>query len=125
MTFDSVHIAQVCFSALSTLVCLLVVSLNFSGSLLVYFRHITFYFTLSNSQPRSNVIKSKIKIKNIKIFFSGSIQDNEDCSYYKNINKPSGVYIIQPEGVSNGLLVYCDMDRGSSGWIVSISLNNV
>ncbi|XP_071138876.1 angiopoietin-related protein 7-like [Mytilus edulis] len=50
--------------------------------------------------------------------FSSSIQDNEDCSYYKNINKPSGVYIIQPEGVSNGLLVYCDMDRGSSGWIV-------
>ncbi|XP_063438484.1 microfibril-associated glycoprotein 4-like [Mytilus trossulus] len=49
---------------------------------------------------------------------SGSIQDNEDCSYYKNINKPSGVYIIQPEGFSTGLLVYCDMDRGSSGWIV-------
>lgn len=112
------------FVLVQTFVCLLVVSLNFSGSLLVYFRHITFYFTLSNSQP-SNVIKSNIKIKNIKIFFSGSIQDNEDCSYYKNINKPSGVYIIQPEGVSTGLLVYCDMDRGSSGWIVSISFNNV
>ncbi|CAG2224810.1 unnamed protein product [Mytilus edulis] len=78
------------------------------------------------------------------------IQDNEDCSYYKNINKPSGVYSIQPEGVSTGMsvycdmstdgggwirclyntvrgvstgmMVYCDMDTGSGGWIVSISL---
>ncbi|VDI61655.1 Hypothetical predicted protein [Mytilus galloprovincialis] len=49
---------------------------------------------------------------------SGYIYDNEDCSYYKNINAPSGVFKIQPEGVSTGMMVYCDMNTGSGGWIV-------
>ncbi|CAG2240805.1 unnamed protein product [Mytilus edulis] len=48
---------------------------------------------------------------------SGYIYDNEDCSYYKNINAPSGIFTIQPEDVTTGMMVYCDMDTGSGGWI--------
>ncbi|XP_052096486.1 fibrinogen-like protein A [Mytilus californianus] len=49
---------------------------------------------------------------------SGFIQDNEDCSYYKNTNDPSGVFTIQPEGVNTGIAVYCDMNTDNGGWIL-------
>ncbi|CAC5392307.1 Fibrinogen-like protein A,Ryncolin-4,Angiopoietin-related protein 7,Angiopoietin-related protein 1,Ficolin-1-B,Ficolin-2,Ryncolin-1,Fibrinogen-like protein 1,Ficolin-1,Tenascin-X,Tenascin-N,Ryncolin-3,Fibroleukin,Fibrinogen C domain-containing protein 1,Ryncolin-2,Techylectin-5B,Fibrinogen alpha chain,Ficolin-1-A,Tenascin,Angiopoietin-4 [Mytilus coruscus] len=49
---------------------------------------------------------------------SGFIQENEDCSYYKNTNAPSGVFTIQPEGVNTGIEVYCDMSTDNGGWIL-------
>ncbi|CAC5392310.1 unnamed protein product [Mytilus coruscus] len=49
---------------------------------------------------------------------SGLIQDNEDCSYYKNTNAPSDVYTIQPDGFTTGMSVYCDMNTGTGGWIL-------
>lgn len=47
---------------------------------------------------------------------TGLVRNNEDCSYHKNAGKPSGVYMIYPEVIPNGISVYCDMDTDQGGW---------
>jgi len=45
-------------------------------------------------------------------------RNNEDCSHHKAAGRPTGVYTIYPNGIPNGISVYCDMDTDGGGWTV-------